>query len=133
MTCALSVADQGCEVFLVEKEAEVDGVPRHLDMLVPTGSNPDEIINRYLKGVESNKNIQLHSGATVKSIDGYLGNFDITVAAGNREEPFIVGTIVVATGAEEFKPERLYGYGELENVITLTQLEIMLKEASFPN
>jgi len=39
-----------------------------------------------------------------------------------------VGTVVVATGAEEMKPEGLYGYGELNNVVTEGQLELMLKE-----
>jgi len=54
-----------------------------------------------------------YTGATIKAINGYFGNFDVTVATGDREETFKVGTIVVATGAEEMKPDGLYGYGEL--------------------
>ena len=37
-----------------------------------------------------------------------------------------VGTIIVATGFDEFKPYGLYGYGEYENVITQNEFERLL-------
>lgn len=132
MTAALSMADQGFEVFLVEKEAEVGGMLRNLDSLTPTGSDPGTVISRYLERIKANQNIHVHTGASLKAINGYFGNFDVTVAVGDREETFMVGTIVVATGAEEMKPEGLYGYGELSNVITQGQLEVLLKEGRLP-
>lgn len=39
-----------------------------------------------------------------------------------------MGTVVVATGAEEMKPEGLYGYGDLNGVVTQGQLKVMLNE-----
>ncbi len=132
MTAALSMADQGFEVFLVEKEAEIGGMLRNLDSLTPTGADPGTIISRYLERIKANRNIHVHTGASLKTIKGYFGNFDVSVAAGDREETFKVGTIVVATGAEEMKPEGLYGYGELSNVMTQGQLEVLLKEGRLP-
>jgi heterodisulfide reductase subunit A2 len=44
MTAALSVASQGYEVFLVEKEAEVGGMLRNPDNLTPTSTNPQTVI-----------------------------------------------------------------------------------------
>lgn len=129
MTCALSIASQGFDVFLVEKENHVGGLLRSLHSLTPTGANPDTIISRYLERITSNERIRLFTGATIKSIDGYFGNFDITLSLSDREERFKVGTIVVATGAEEMKPAGLYGFGELDGVITQGQLELLLKES----
>ncbi len=128
MTCALSIASQGFDVFLVEKENHVGGMLRYLHSLTPTGANPDEIISRYLERVMSNERIRVFTGATIESIDGYFGNFEITLSFHDREERFKVGTIVVATGAEEMKPNGLYGFGELDGVITQGQLEALLKE-----
>jgi heterodisulfide reductase subunit A len=128
MTAADSIASQGYEVFLVEKEAEVGGMLRSLHSLTPTGASPKQVTDRYLERIKASPNIHLYTGATVKSIGGYFGNFDVTVAQGDREETFKVGTVVVATGAEEMKPEGLYGYGELEGVLTQGQLEMMLNE-----
>ena len=40
MTAALSIAAQGYQVYLVEKEAEVGGMMRSLDRLTPTDADP---------------------------------------------------------------------------------------------
>jgi heterodisulfide reductase subunit A len=132
MTAALSIADQGYEVYLVEKEAEVGGMLRNLDRLAPTNADPQTVISRYLERIKANAKIHLYTSATLKSIDGYFGNFDVTVTVGDQEDAFKAGTVVVATGAEEMKPEGLYGYGELPNVITQGQLEVMLKDNRLP-
>lgn len=133
MTAALSIAAQGYQVYLVEKEAEVGGMMRSLDRLTPTDADPAQVISNYLKRIKAAENIHLYTGATLKSVNGYFGNFDVTVGLGDRDETFKVGTVVVATGAEEMKPEGLYGYGELENVVTQGQLELMLKEGRVPD
>jgi len=39
-----------------------------------------------------------------------------------------VGTIIVATGAEAFKPVGMYGYGENRNIVTQLELERLLKD-----
>jgi len=128
MTVAESIANQGYDVFLVEKESEVGGMLRSLHNLSPTGADPKQVIKRYVDRMNKNPGIQLYTGASIQAIDGYFGNFDVAIALGDREEKFKVGTVVVATGAEEMKPEGLYGYGELDNVITQGQLEVMLNE-----
>ena len=128
MTAAESIANQGYEVYLVEKENEVGGMLRSLHTLSPTGADPQRVIKNYVERIGKNPGIHLYTGAALKSIDGFFGNFLVTVGAGDREEAFKVGTVVVATGAEEMKPEGLYGHGELENVVTQGQLEVMLNE-----
>ena len=133
MTAALSIASQGYDVFLVEKEARVGGMMRSLHNLTPTNTDPLVVIERYLERLRSNERVHLYTDATIKSINGYFGNFDVAITQGDREEAFKVGTIVVATGSEELKPEGLYGYGELSGVITQGQLELMLNEGKPEN
>jgi heterodisulfide reductase subunit A len=63
----------------------------------------------------------------VRSIKGYIGNYEVLVCTQqfgmDMELPIQAGVIVVATGAEEFKPVGLYGYGDDPRVITQQELE----------
>lgn len=43
-----------------------------------------------------------------------------------KETELHVGTIIVATGFDEYKPYGLYGYGEYENVLTQNEFERIL-------
>lgn len=128
MSAALSIARQGFEVFLVEKEPEVGGFLRKLASLGPTGADPKEVIEKYRSEIEKEERIHLFTSSQVLSIDGYFGNFQARLETPKGEESFKVGTIIVASGAEEMKPQGLYGYGELEGVVTEGELEGMLAE-----
>ena len=132
MTAALSIANQGFEVILVEKEKEAGGMLRNLYKLFPTGADPRKIIERNLKQIQSNPKIKLLTGARLKSISGFIGNFNVTVEHGGKEDSFKVGTIIVATGAREMKPDGLYGYGQNPKVITQGELESMLLKGELP-
>ena len=100
-----------------------------LYILYPT----QEDASTYLKGVtnkinESNK-INVFLESRVKDIRGYVGNYDVSVINVNGEvSDFKVGTIIVATGGQELKPNGLYQYSEgNQNVITQLELEQKLK------
>jgi len=82
------------------------------------------------RAVRSHPNVRLHMPATVKDVTGYIGNFEVTLSTG---EKFRVGTIVVATGAEELRPDGLYGYGALKNVLTQLELEIRMEAGQTGN
>ena len=51
---------------------------------------------------------------------------------GKDKITFRVGTIIVATGAKEFKPKGMFGYGHYKNVITQLDLEKLLKKGLPP-
>lgn len=130
MTAAMSLARQGFEVHLIEKEAKLGGMLRHLYKLQPTERNASEILQEALTAVKANSNIHLHTSTVVKEVKGFIGNFDVTLQKkdSNELEQVNVGTIIVATGAEEFKPVGMYGYKENENVVTQLELEQLLKK-----
>jgi len=130
MTAAMSIARQGFNVHLVENEAELGGMLRYLYKLQPTERDASEVLREAVTAVKANSNIHLHMSTLVQEVKGFIGNFGVTLQKKDSNEPeqISVGTIIVATGAEEFKPVGMYGYKENENVITEVELEQLLKK-----
>lgn len=128
MTAALSLANQQFKVYLIEKEKELGGKLKELYKLHPNDKPSSEILNEYVLSVRSNPNIQVYTSSTLKHIDGFIGNFEATIDHEGKEETFNAGTIIVATGADVFKPRGMYCYGGNKNVITQLELEKLMKE-----
>ncbi len=126
MTCALSIARDGFEVFLVEREKELGG---NAGRLFYTLNQWD--VQEYLKEIKSEvyKNPLIHvmTGAELVDSTGYLGNFTTKVRMGNEVREIKHGVAVIATGAQEYQPDEYY-YGQNENVITLLELEKMIAD-----
>jgi heterodisulfide reductase subunit A len=127
MSAALSLANQGFEVHLVEKEPELGGRLLKLNRIFTINKAPGELVENIVKAVEGHSKIRLHMPAVVKAASGYIGNFDVSIDKDGQETSFKVGVIIVATGAQVLKPE-LYRYGELANVLTQLDLEQRLKD-----
>ncbi|MFC1998432.1 CoB--CoM heterodisulfide reductase iron-sulfur subunit A family protein [Chloroflexota bacterium] len=127
MTSALSLANQGYEVHLIEREKELGGLLTGVNKLFPTNVDADKMINPIVDKVKTNKNIKLHMPAELKDVKGFIGDFDIIISENGADNEVKVGTIIVATGAQELKPEGLHGYGKMENVVTQLDLEGRLK------
>ena len=133
MTAALSLADMGFPVHLVEKDGELGGFVRNLNNLYVTEKSAAETIKPLIEKVKAQKNINLHLNSQLKSVEGFIGNYDIVIGTKGAEDlKTKVGTIVVATGALEFVPEGLYGYNQYPNVVTLTEFEILCKKKTLP-
>jgi len=133
MTTALSLADMGFPVHLVEKEGELGGFVRNLNNLYVTEKSAAETIKPLIERVKTHKNINLHLNSQVKSVEGFIGNYEIVIGQKGAEDvKSRVGTIVVATGALEFVPEGLYGYNQYPNIVTLTEFEILCKKKTLP-
>jgi len=129
MEAALCLAHQGFKVYLVEKEAEVGGMLRKLDKLYPTNDDASGFLDSAVRAVKANKNIDLRASTIIEDVKGYIGNFEVTALKNGKEKIKLnVGTIIVATGAEEFKPTGMYGYGKQKNVVTQLELEQLLKK-----
>jgi len=128
MEAALNIANQGFEVNLVEKEAELGGNLRNLYKLFPSNEEASTIIGPLIEQINNHKKIKTYLSATVKEVNGFIGNFDVVIEQAGKENKFSTGTIIVAIGAEYFKPVGQYGYGEMPNVITQLELEEKLKK-----
>ncbi|MCJ7719020.1 CoB--CoM heterodisulfide reductase iron-sulfur subunit A family protein [Candidatus Bathyarchaeota archaeon] len=128
MTAALSLANQQFKVYLIEKEKELGGKLKELYKLHPNDKPSSEILDEYVQSVRSNPNIKVYTSSTVKHIDGFIGNFEASINHEGKEQKLNAGTIIVATGADVFKPRGMYCYGENKNVITQLELEKLMKE-----
>lgn len=128
MTAALNLASQNFKVHIIEKEKKLGGLLKDINVLYPNQKNADEFLEEYIKKVENNKSIFLHLNSRIDDITGYIGNYKVSISkTENNIEEFKVGTIIVATGAQEFKPEGIFQYSN-KNIITEQELERKLKE-----
>ncbi len=127
MTCALSLANRGFEVKMVEKEDRLGGTLNSLYKLYPTNEEASRLVQEKTKEVERNPKIEVLTSSEVEEVEGFVGNYNVTVRQGEKDRLFKAGVIVVATGAETLKPVGMYGYNG-ENVITQLELEQILKE-----
>lgn len=133
MTAALSLADMGFPVHLIERDAELGGFVRNLNNLYVTDKSAAETVKPLIERVKGNKNIKMYMNSHMKSAEGFIGNYDVVIATKGAEETKLkVGTIIVATGALEFVPEGLFGYNQYPNVVTLTEFEILCKKRTLP-
>ncbi len=124
MVSALSVAEQGYEVTLIEREKELGGNLRNL-YYTAQGENVQEYLNSLIEEVENHPKIKVYKGASIESIDGYIGNYKTRLSVTDNRLPITEiehGVVIVATGAEQSKPKE-YLYGEDEKVITQLELE----------
>ncbi len=129
ITAATSLARQDFQVYLVEKETELGGMLKQLYKLQPTERDAAKILHEAITAVKSNSNIRVYTSTFVSQVSGFIGNFkvDLQSNSSGQTEQIKVGTIIVATGAEVFKPVGFYGYKENQNVITQLELEQLLK------
>ena len=130
MTAALAIANRGYEVTLVEKSADLGGLLLQLDKLAPSGADAAEIVRRQAGAVRSHPNIRLLTSTVIDEVKGYIGNFKVSASTNGSKAQFDTGVIVVATGAQVFKPAGLYGY-DGRKVITQLEFEAVLKSKTF--
>jgi heterodisulfide reductase subunit A len=128
MSAAVSLARQNFSVHLVEKKGTLGGKLNELHKLYPTDKRSSEIVEEFVQAVRSNPKITVHTMSTVKNVEGFIGNFKVTLDQESKDEALDIGTIIVATGAEVFEPSGMHCYGECKNVITQFELERLMKE-----
>ncbi len=124
MTSALAMAGQGFEVHLVEKEKELGGMARRIHHTLE-GWDVQEYLGGLIRKVYRHPMIHVSHDATVANVSGYVGNFTTTVKSEGRDKQIRHGAVILATGAEEYKPTE-YLYGEDDRVMTQLELEEMI-------
>jgi len=76
---ALDLADQGFKVYLVDKDESIGGRMAQLAKTFPTDDCALWILAPKMVTVANHPNVEVITYAEVKNIDGYIGNFDITL------------------------------------------------------
>jgi heterodisulfide reductase subunit A len=130
MTAALTIADSGFEVTLVERAAELGGNLRHI-YYVAEGDNPQRLLRDLVNRVRGHDRIAVLTRTEVIAHEGSVGNFRSVVqsqpphylsAAGPTETSIHHSVTIVATGGQEWRGEA-YLLGQDERVMTAVDLE----------
>ncbi len=132
---ALEVAKAGYDAVIVEKEAHLGGRLGGFSKLFPKkppyrDAEPVDIADRVGE-IEQNDRIKVHLGATIESINGQPGQFDVTVKSNGDSSEFRVGAIVQATGWKPYDASKLDHLGSgCDNVITNVEMEEMIAKGA---
>ncbi|MBI3945105.1 MAG: FAD-dependent oxidoreductase [Armatimonadetes bacterium] len=124
MTAALSLARQGFDTSLVEREDRLGGRLRDITATVD-GEDPRALLEDLVRQVESEPRITLYTHAEVEDFTGHVGRFHTVIQSQGEPVKIDHGVVIVATGGAEYKPSE-YLYGEDPQVLTQLELEAKL-------
>jgi heterodisulfide reductase subunit A len=127
MSAALEIAKKGFPVHLIEKTNRLGGQLNKIYKINFDRIDSSEYISKILKEVKKQKNIRVHLSSKITAVKGSIGNFNISVEGPEGLKKLNVGTIIVATGASEYKPQGWYNYGEDPRVFTQLELSEKLR------
>ena len=130
MTAALSIADQGYEVFLIEKTKTLGGIALKIDRNIE-GYDVSVFIKELIKKVLNHELIRVYTDSGLTKVDGFIGNFTSTIRSGNgRTQEIEHGVAILAVGGLENKPDE-YLYGKNSSVKTLLELSEAIIDSDF--
>jgi heterodisulfide reductase subunit A len=132
LSAAGSLAAQGFEVHLVEREARLGGIAAGLWKLLPGDRDAAELVRALVEQIDGRDNVHVHLEAEVEHVSGFVGAFEARLAGPDGPREIRVGTVIVATGARELEPLGLYRLAELEGVTTQAGLEARLVRGERP-
>jgi heterodisulfide reductase subunit A-like polyferredoxin len=132
MTAALTLADQGYPVHLVERGEKLGGNLRNLRFFLPdqelgNGFSPQEYLAMLIYQVQQHSLINVYLETELIDTEGFKGNFTSTLQRDGHMVRVQHGTTIVATGGEEYRgPE--YGYGSDARIMTQMEFENTLSQ-----
>ena len=121
MTCSLSIAEQGHEVYLIEKAPRLGGIARKIHTTLE-GLDVQAYLEDLMEKVYKNPLIHVYESANITEATGYVGNFVTTISSPRGITEIKHGAAVIAIGADLYTPTE-YLYGQDERVMTHLELE----------
>jgi heterodisulfide reductase subunit A2 len=121
MTCALSIANQGHDVSLVEKDTDLGGIARRIHSTLE-GLDVQAYLRDTIQKVYQHPSIHVYTNALITEATGYVGNFVTKIKSDRGATEIKHGAAVIAIGADIYKPTE-YLYGKDDRVMTHLELE----------
>jgi len=133
MTAALTIANEGYDVYLVEKTGQLGGHLRHL-YFTAEGPDPQRLLRQLIKDVECSHRIAVLTNSELVGFGGHIGNFHSVIETrhngSGKRQTVHHGLLVVATGAQEYRgPQYLFG----QDPRVMTQLDLERQLALSPD
>ena len=125
MTAAISIAEQGFPVNLIEKSDSLGGNLKHV-FFINNQKDPKAILNKLIAQISNIPIITVHLNSQIVDSKGFTGNFVSTVehCDGLRAE-IQHGATILAFGGEEYRGTE-YEYGRSDSIITQLEFEQLL-------
>jgi heterodisulfide reductase subunit A len=123
MTSALTLAEQGLEVCIIERSNVLGGVVKRIHYNLD-GEDVQQFLDQLIKQVQEHPKIRVYTDTWIVDVHGYVGNFttEIMRYRGRVIEKIDHGVAIIAVGAQEYKPDE-YLYGKDPRVLTQLELE----------
>jgi heterodisulfide reductase subunit A len=87
ISCALKLAEANLEVYLVEKEDNLDKIKK----------NSAKFVRALIDKLDRNEKVKLYTGSKVGRAEGFIGNFKTELFTLEGKKNIAIGSIVVAT------------------------------------
>jgi heterodisulfide reductase subunit A len=129
MTASLDLANQGFETWLLEQSDILGGNLRRLKFLLD-GQDPQQRLQDMIQKVQNHPKIKVFMKTEILKSEGSVADFRTEFRSNGETHTLAHGAVIVATGAEEYKPQE-YLYGQNEKVMTQLELEDSLAKEEF--
>ena len=107
MTAALTLADQGFPVHIIEREPDLGGNLRYLRYFLPTYRgeqiSPRDYLAQIVDKVTTHPLITTHLNSELANTSGFKGNFESLIKSNGELTQVEHGVTIVATGGTEYK------------------------------
>jgi heterodisulfide reductase subunit A len=128
MTCALSIANQGHVVHLVEREKELGGTARRVYHTLE-GLDVQAYLRDLVRQAYQHPLVRVYTDASITGTAGYVGNFETRVNSERGVTEIKHGATVIAVGADVYEPTE-YLYGRDDRVMTHLELEGQINQGN---
>jgi heterodisulfide reductase subunit A2 len=122
---AVSLADQGVSVDLVEKQSAIGGNGVRI-----SDEHQRRLIEQLITKAKGHANITIHTGSSLAAVSGRPGSFEGWITTDDRETPTLFGAAIIATGGVPAATDA-YGLGQHPRVVSHFEFEKKILEPLF--
>ena len=126
MSAALSLAEQGFDVDIIEKSSQLGGNLTTINSTLEN-ENLTGFKKQLIESVNTQRNIDIYLDSEIESVTGHIGDFKIKFTKEGKPRELLCGAIIIATGAKPAATEE-YSYGIVKNIMTQLELEKLLSK-----
>jgi len=135
ITAAHNLANQGYEVYLLEKKTSLGGVALEFIDLYYISITKNEILQE-INDLKNKSNVHILLNSEIVDVQGYVGNYQVkikNIQDDSKNQVFNVGTIIVATGTKQIKTIKWKDLSERYPKRILTQTELIaIRDVDLP-
>ncbi len=121
MISAKSLANQGYETHLIERESTLGGQALNLYKTIK-GEDVQKELAALVDEVLKHDKIHVHMNTTITNVEGFVGSFKTSISSNGDNQTLEHGVTIMATGATSLKPSE-YSYGKDSRILTSLELD----------